>query len=186
MPREVYDPKNPELEFYNENPPRSFKPAPRRPRSVMSSKWFMIIYGIFITLIVGGIFLYRYGLLPKIDFLSKYSKPLLVKINEVEYVNENLMYATIEVKNINYTNSQMIKLLKVNWDLYYYRKHLESGYDSYTDIVFPKGQRIGFRIPIDYSHWKKSTKLKISLALDEEITILNSIATQTITAKRKN
>ncbi len=184
MPREIYDPKNPELEFYNENPPRVFKPAPRRPRSIMANRWFMVIYGLFITMIVAGIFLYRYGLLPKFDFLSKYSKPLFVKIKEVEYINDNLMYATVEVRNVNYTNSQTIHSLKVNWDLYYYRKHLESGYDSYYNIIFPKGQRIGFKIPIDYSHWKKSTKLKIALTLDEENTIINNISTQTIVARR--
>ena len=66
MPREVYDPKKPELEFYNN---REIKPpAPKREVSIFARRWFMFLYGTFLTLFVIAFLLYKKGVFNNIPY----------------------------------------------------------------------------------------------------------------------
>ncbi len=70
MAREVYDPKKPELEFYNVKPPHTPK-MPKIPRTtnIFSRRWFMLLYGGFLTVVVVLFFANRAGLFDNIEFI---------------------------------------------------------------------------------------------------------------------
>ena len=59
MPREVYDPQKPELEFHANR--KAKPPAPKREVSIFARRWFMFLYGTFLTVAVIGILIFGNG-----------------------------------------------------------------------------------------------------------------------------
>lgn len=181
MPREVYDPKKPELEFHNNhNRERKFYKAPVKIKpSIFSKKSFMFLYGAFLTFFVIIFFMIRWGFLDNIPFFASLrvgNSPLEVKINNLDfYQSEEFIVPTIEVKNLNYTNDININNLKVSFSLYKNKKLIFNGNDNFYNISFPAGQRIGFKIQLDKNYWDKSNKLEIVLNLDDNLIFTNNI-----------
>ncbi len=145
MPREVYDPKEKELEFYAK---RKIKhPAPRKEVSIFAKKWFMFLYGTFLTLVVIGLLLYKKGFFNNIPYFDifKTKTNVIVKINNIDFLNGAII-TTIELENSSYTNSENIEILNASYSLYRNRKLIFSGQNSFYNIRFPLGQRIGFNL----------------------------------------
>ncbi|MDO6993682.1 hypothetical protein Q5M87_06625 [Brachyspira innocens] len=175
MPREVYDPKKPELEFYNNRQPKP--PAPKREVSIFAKRWFMFLYGAFLTLLVIFFLLYKKGFFNDIPYFSalKTNIPIEVKINNVEFYEDEAVVATIEVKNSNYTNSINIENLNASLSLYKNKKLIFTGNDSFYNIRFPLGQRIGFKMSFDKNYWKEANNLEVILYLDNNLITTNNI-----------
>ena len=159
MAREVYDPKKPELEFYNVKPPHTPK-MPKIPRTtnIFSRRWFMLLYGGFLTVVVVLFFANRAGL-----------------FNNIDSKNPEVVVATIEVNNFNYTNSNTIEELKASVSLYNNKKLIFTGNDKFYNVMFPVGQRIGFRMPFDKNYWKKANRMLIILDIDDNFTHSNFV-----------
>lgn len=176
MAREVYDPKKPELEFYNIKPPHTPK-MPKIPRnpSIFSKRWFMLLYGSFLTIVVLFFFANRAGLLDKIEFFRKFKSPITTKINNIDSKNPEVVVATIEVNNFNYTNSNTIEELKASVSLYNNKKLIFTGNDKFYNVMFPVGQRIGFRMPFDKNYWKEANRILIVLYIDDNCTHSNFV-----------
>ena len=88
MPREVYDPKEKELEFYGK---RDIKPpAPKREVSIFARRWFMFLYGTFLTLAVVGMLLYKKGFFNNIPLFEalKPKTDVIVKINKAQSIDD--------------------------------------------------------------------------------------------------
>ena len=136
MAREVYDPKKPELEFYNIKPPHTPK-MPKIPRnpSIFSKRWFMLLYGSFLTIVVLFFFANRAGLLDKIEFFRKFKSPITTKINNIDSSNNEFVVATIEVNNFNYTNSNTIEELNASILLYNNKKLIFTGNDKFYNVM---------------------------------------------------
>lgn len=179
MPREVYDPKKPELEFYNKRERRVYREPPKVKPSIFSKKKFMFFYGAFLSFFVIIFFMIRSGFLDNIPFFAALrvgNNPLEVKINNIDfYQKEEAIIPTIEVKNLKYTNEINIKNLKVNYSLYKNKKLVFNGNDNFYNISFPSGQRIGFKIQFDKTHWNNANKLEIVLNLDDNLVWTNNI-----------
>ncbi|MEI0607392.1 hypothetical protein R4K48_10605 [Brachyspira pulli] len=175
MPREVYDPKKPELEFYNNRETKP--PAPKREVSIFAKKWFMFLYGTFLTLLVIALLLYKRGFFNNIPYFSalKTSVPIEVKINNLEYYDDEAVLVTIEVENNNYTNSINVENLKASLSLYRNKKLIFTGDDSFYDVKFPLGQRIGFKMSFDQNYWHEANKLEVILNFDTNLTTTNNI-----------
>lgn len=172
MPREVYDPKEKELEFYYK---KNIKPpAPKREVSIFARRWFMFLYGTFITLIVVGLFLYKKGFFNNIAYFAKKTNIVEVKINNIDFSDEYII-TTIELENYNYTNSENILKLNSDYSLYRNKKLVYSGNNSFYNVRFPLKQRIGFNLKFDIDYWKKSNKLKIILQFDDNLIQTNEI-----------
>ena len=176
MAREVYDPKKPELEFYNVKPPHTPK-MPKIPRTsnVFSKRWFMLLYGGFLTIVVVLFFANRAGLFDNIEFFRKFRAPITSKINNIDSKNPEVVVATIEVNNFNYTNSNTIEELKASVSLYNNKKLIFTGNDKFYNVMFPVGQRIGFRMPFDKNYWKKANRMLIILDIDGNFTHSNFV-----------
>ena len=175
MPREVYDPKKPELEFYNN---REIKPpAPKREVSIFARRWFMFLYGTFLTLFVIAFLLYKKGVFNNIPYFRalKTSTAVEVKINNIEFYGNEAVIATIELENYNYTNSINIGKLNAELSLYKNKKLIFTGNDSFYDIKFPLGQRIGFKMSFDKNYWKEANRLEVILSFDNNLTTTNNI-----------
>ncbi|WP_157153586.1 hypothetical protein [Brachyspira murdochii] len=175
MSREVYDPKKPELEFYNN---RQVKPpTPKREVSIFAKRWFMFLYGAFLTLLVVFFLLYKKGFFNDMPYFSalKTNKPIEVKINNVEFYENEAVLTTIEVQNSNYTNSINIENLTATLSLYKNKKLIFTGNDSFYDIRFPLGQRIGFKMSFDKNYWKEANNLEVILYLDNNLITTNNI-----------
>lgn len=173
--REVYDPKNPELEFHNVRPPRVHKPA--RKKTIFATKGFMIGYGIFLTASVILISMYKNGsfkLNPFFNNLLSGNKTAEIKIQKIDYY-DNTLDATIEIKNINYTNNYRVNTLKANVALYNNKNLIYKNEYVYDDVNFPKGERIGFKINLKKEDWAQSDRLSINLIFDDNINITNVI-----------
>lgn len=184
-PREVYDPKNPEPEFYNNHPPRV--PPPPRTKSIFATKSFIIGYGIFLTVVVISITIYTKGAFNTDSFINKIinrNKTVDVKINKIDYF-DNEITSTIEVKNINYTNGYRINNFIAKVYLYEDKNLIYSNEYLYNDVLFPKNQRIGFRITFNKDIWTKSNRVLVNLILDDIINVTNIIVINNIN-KSKN
>ena len=130
MPREVYDPKEKELEFYGK---RDIKPpAPKREVSIFARRWFMFLYGTFLTLAVVGMLLYKKGFFNNIPLFEalKPKTDVIVKINKAQSIDD-VIITTIELENSNYTNSESVEVLRTSFSLYKYRKLIFSGDRSF-------------------------------------------------------
>ena len=175
MPREVYDPQKPELEFHANR--KAKPPAPKREVSIFARSWFMFLYGTFLTVDVIGILLYKRGFFNDLPIFAalRVNNAIEVKINKVEFYDDGAIITTIEVENINYTNSSSIKNLKANLSLYKNRKLIFSGNDSFYNVNFPLGQRIGFQMPFDKSYWMEANNLQVVLYVDTNLTTTNYI-----------
>ncbi|WP_304333623.1 hypothetical protein [Brachyspira innocens] len=175
MPREVYDPKNRELEFYNKR--HTKPPAPKREVSIFARRWFMFLYGAFLTIVVIFFLLYKRGFFNDMPFFKalKSSIPIEVKINNVEFYEDEVVVATIEVKNSNYINSINIENLNASLSLYKNKKLIFTGNDSFYKIRFPLGQRIGFKMSFDKNYWKEANNLEVILYLDDNLITTNNI-----------
>ncbi|MDA0035888.1 hypothetical protein OFR41_12315 [Brachyspira hyodysenteriae] len=183
MPREVYDPKQKELEFYAK---REVKPpAPKREVSIFARRWFMFLYGTFLTLVVIGMLLYKKGFFNNIPLFEalKPKTDVIVKINNAEFVNDAVI-TTIELENSNYTNSESIETLRSYFSLYKNRKLIFTGNRPFNNIRFPVGQRIGFNLSFDKNYWKEANKLEIILQFDNNLIKTNSINTRKIKVKQ--
>lgn len=170
MPREIYDPKKPELEFYNKRPPRVPKPIIKHKTSLFAKRWFVIVYGIFLTALFVYLLLLRFGIVDRsfITKLLRSSNSIYVRINHFEIYN-NSAIATFEVRNINYTNSSVIKILKTTTSIYNYKKERYRGNNDFYNVKFPSGQRIGFKVPFDYNTFQKSNRVKVVINLDDSL-----------------
>ena len=182
MPREVYDPKNPEHEFYNKRERTVYREPPKVKPSMFSKKSFMFLYGAFLTFFVIIFFMIKWGFFDNIPFFAALrvgSSPLEVKINNIDfYQTEEAVIPTIEVKNLKYTNNINIKNMKVNYSLYKNnrnRNSIFSGNDNFYNISFPSGQRIGFKIQFDKNYWNNANRLEIVLNLDDNLIWTNNI-----------
>ena len=182
MPREVYDPKNPEHEFYNKRERTVYREPPKVKPSIFSKKKFMFFYGAFLSFFVIIFFMIRWGFLDNIPFFAALrvgSSPLEVKINNIDfYQTEEAVIPTIEVKNLKYTNNINIKNMKVNYSLYKNNRNknsIFSGNDNFYNISFPSGQRIGFKIQFDKNYWNNANRLEIVLNLDDNLIWTNNI-----------
>ena len=175
MPREVYDPKKPELEFHANR--RTKPPAPKREVSLFARKWFMFLYGTFLTVAVVGILLYKRGFFNDLPiFASLRANSIIeVKINKVEFYDDGAIITTIEVENNNYTNSNRIGNLKAALSLYKNKRLIFSGNDSFYNVNFPLGQRIGFKMPFDKRYWLEANNLEIVLYIDTNLTTTHYI-----------
>ena len=175
MPREVYDPQKPELEFHANR--KAKPPAPKREVSIFARRWFMFLYGTFLTVAVIGILLYKRGFFNDLPIFValRVNNAIEVKINKVEFYDDGAIITTIEVENINYTNSSSIKNLKANLSLYKNRKLIFSGNDSFYNVNFPLGQRIGFQMPFDKRYWMEANNLQVVLYVDTNLTTTNYI-----------
>lgn len=184
MPREVYDPKEKELEFYGK---RNIKPpAPKKEVSIFARRWFMFLYGAFLTVVVVGMLLYQRGFfnnIPYFDILKKPKPDIAVKINNVEF-HSDAVTLTIELENSNYTNSNNIDILKASYSLYRNKKELFNGNNYFHNIRFPIEQRIGFNIKLDRNYWEKANKLELILQFDDNLVKTNSINTRKIKNKK--
>lgn len=176
--REIYDPKKPELEFYNNKKEhRVYRPSSKVKPSIFSQRRFMLLYGAFLTLFVVMFFAIKRGGFDNIPFfksLRRAQNIVEVKINNLDFYEE-VAVSTIELKNINYTNDINIDNLKVNFSLYKNKKLIFKGSDNFYDVSFPPEQRIGFKIKFDKNYWNKSNRLEIILNLDENLTFTNNI-----------
>lgn len=182
MPREVYDPKEKELEFYGK---RDIKPpAPKREVSIFARRWFMFLYGTFLTLAVVGMLLYKKGFFNNIPLFEalKPKTDVIVKINKAQSIDD-VIITTIELENSSYTNSESVEVLRTSFSLYKYRKLIFSGDRSFNNIRFPVGQRIGFELNFDKNYWKEANKLEIILRFDNNLVKTNSINTKKIKIK---
>ncbi|WP_028330063.1 hypothetical protein [Brachyspira alvinipulli] len=175
MPREVYDPQKPELEFHANR--KAKPPAPKREVSIFARRWFMFLYGTFLTVAVIGILLYKRGFFNDLPIFAalRVNTAIEVKINKVEFYDDGAIITTIEVENINYTNSGSIKNLKANLSLYKNKKLIFSGNDSFYNVNFPLGQRIGFQMPFDKRYWMEANNLQVVLYIDTNLTTTNYI-----------
>ena len=179
MPREVYDPKRPELEFYNKDKRehRVYKPIPKVKVSPFARRKFMFLYGAFLTFFVIIFFMMKWGLLDNIPFfasLRRGNNPIEIKINNLDFYGDAVV-PTIELKNINYTNDNKIYNLKVLFSLYKNKKLVFNGNNNFYNISFPNEQRIGFKIQFDKNHWNNANKLEIILNLDDNLIFTNNI-----------
>ena len=179
MPREVYDPKRPELEFYNKDKRehRTYRAQPKVKVSMFAKKRFMFLYGAFLTFFVIIFFMMRWGLLDNIPFFASLRRGqniIEIKINDLDFYGEAVI-PTIELKNINYTNDNKIDNLKVSFSLYKNKKLIFSGNNNFYNVSFPLEQRIGFKIQLDENHWDKSNRLEIILYLDNNSAFTNNI-----------
>lgn len=174
MPREVFDPKKPELEFYNN---REEKTAlHKREVSIFARRWFMFLYGTFLTIIVIAFLMYKKGFFNNIPYfdMMKTQKEVAVKINNVEFFDEAVI-TTIEVGNVNYTNSNNIRTLNACLSLFKRKKLIFNVEDTFYNIKFPLGQRIGFKMSFDKNYWIDADKLEIILSFDKDLTASNKI-----------
>ncbi|WP_300366225.1 hypothetical protein [Brachyspira sp.] len=174
MPREVYDPKEKELEYYAKRNIRHS--APKREVTIFARRWFMFSYGAFLTIVVIGLLLYKKGFFNNIPYFDifKTKTDVIVKINNVDFLEESII-TTIELENSNYTNSENILKLKANYSLYRNRKLIFSGNNSFYNIRFPLGQRIGFNLKFDKDYWKYANKLRVILQFDDNLIKTNEI-----------
>lgn len=179
MPREVYDPKNPEHEFYNKRERTVYREPPKVKPSMFSKKKFMFLYGAFLSFFMIMFFMVRNGLLDNIPFFAALrvgNIPLEIKINNIDfYKNEEAIIPTIEVKNLKYSNNININNLKVNYSLYKNKKLVFKGNNNFYNISFPIGQRIGFKIQFEKIHWNNANRLEIILNLDDNLIWTNNI-----------
>ena len=178
MPREVYDPKNPEHEFYNKRERTVYREPPKVKPSMFSKKSFMLLYGAFLSFFVIMFFMVRNGFLDNIPFFASLrvgNSYVEVKINNIDfYQTEEFVIPTIELKNLKYTNGN-INNLKVNYSLYKNKKLVFNENDNFYNISFPSGQRIGFKIQFDKNNWNNANKLEIVLNLDDNLIWTNNI-----------
>ena len=178
MPREVYDPKNPEHEFYNKRERTVYREPPKVKPSMFSKKSFMLLYGAFLSFFVIMFFMVRNGFLDSVPFFASLrvgNSHVEVKINNIDfYQTEEIIIPTIELKNLKYTNGN-INNLKVNYSLYKNKKLVFNGNNNFYNISFPSGQRIGFKIQFDKNHWNNANKLEIVLNLDDNLIWTNNI-----------
>jgi len=178
LPREVYDPKNPEHEFYNKRERVVYREPPKVKPSMFSKKSFMLLYGAFLSFFVIMFFMVRNGFLDNIPFFASLrvgNSHVEVKINNIDfYQTEETVIPTIELKNLKYTNGN-INNLKVNYSLYKNKKLVFNGNNNFYNISFPSGQRIGFKIQFDKNHWNNANKLEIVLNLDDNLIWTNNI-----------
>lgn len=173
MPREVYDPKKPELQFYGN---REIRPQPpKREISIFARKWFMFIYGGFLTIFVIGLFLYRNGYLNNLSFFKTFIQPIEIKVNSVEFYDIGAIITTIELKNNNYTNSKSIEKLQAILSLYKNKNLIYKGKNNFYNIRFPLGQRIGFKTEFDKNYWLEANILQVVLYFDTNFSITNNI-----------
>lgn len=164
--REVYDPKNPDPEFYvAPRPPKQHKP--KRKKNIFATKWFMIGYGVFLTLTVISIMLYKNGTFKNKGFLSGFlkNKEVNIKINEIKYFDATSS-VIIELENKSYTNS-IIYNLNASVLLYSNAIILSSNYVAYNNINFPKNQRIGFATSFNNIDFSNANNIKINIIFDE-------------------
>ena len=117
----------------------------------------------------------RAGLFDNIEFFRKFRAPITSKINNIDSKNPEVVVATIEVNNFNYTNSNTIEELKASVSLYNNKKLIFTGNDKFYNVMFPVGQRIGFRMPFDKNYWKKANRMLIILDIDDNFTHSNFV-----------
>ncbi|WP_295162235.1 hypothetical protein [uncultured Brachyspira sp.] len=174
MSREVYDPKQKEHEFYADK--KIKHNIVKREVSIFARRWFMFLYGTFLTIAVIGMLLYKRGFfnnLPYFDIL-KTKNDIIVKINNAEFI-EDAVIITIELENSDYTNSNNIERLNASFSLYKNKKLLFSGNNSFYNIRFPLGQRIGFKTHFDRNYWRQADKLEMVLYFDDNLIKTNNI-----------
>ena len=65
--------------------------------------------------------------------------------------------------------------MKAKVSLYRNRKLIFSGNDKFYNVMFPVGQRIGFKMEFDKNYWKSANRIEIVLNIDSNFTHTNLI-----------
>lgn len=170
MPNEVFDPKKPELEYYNDKPEdhdyKLHEIIPRR-RSIFSSRRFMLIYGFFLVITVTLISVYQKGGLYNIPIIKNIipDRALEIELGGVKYV-DTVVTTGIKIKNVNYKND-FIDTLITDTSLLSDGEVIASNSYIYNNIVFPSEQAIGVNVKFRNEDWTNADTILIKLYLDE-------------------
>ncbi len=178
MPNEVFDPKKPNLKYYNDKPENhdyelhELKP---RMRSIFSSRRFMLVYGLFLILVVTAITTYKKGTLHNIPIVKNIIPNRALEINFVDIkYSDSLVTGNIKIENITYKND-FINTLIADSSLISDGKTIASNSYIYNNIVFPKDQIIGVSAKFRSEDWNNADSILIKLYLDEAYSIERKI-----------
>jgi len=170
MPNEVFDPKKPELEYYNDKPEdhdytlHEIKP---RMKSIFASRRFMLVYGFFLVITVTTISVYQRGGLYNIPIIKHIipDRALGVEVVSVKYV-DSVVTTSIKIENVNY-KKDFINTLITDTSLLLDGEVIASNSYIYNNIVFPREQAIGVNIKFKNEDWTNADTVLIKLYLDK-------------------
>lgn len=193
MPREVFDPKNPEPEFYNANKPKSnitfsTSKKPRR-KNILRSRAFIIGYGIFLIIVVSAITIYQKKGIGNTE-LSKAITKLVrrniisIKINNLETYTDKIK-TTIEIENKKYkAELDSIKELKTYTTLLSNDVVLSSNYNTYNNVMFRNRERVGYSLNFRKYLWDSSDTIDIKIIINDKDEFEKKINTRMIRLKK--
>lgn len=170
MPNEVFDPKKPNLQYYNDKPEdHDYKLHEIRPRmrSIFSSRRFMLIYSLFLLFTVTLISVYQKGGLYNIPIIKHIipDRALEIKLESIKHA-DSVVTASIKIENVNYKNN-FINTLIADTSLLSGREVIASNSYIYNNIVFPSEQAIGVNIKFRNKDWNNADTVIIKLYLDK-------------------
>lgn len=182
MANETFDPKKPEIDYYNGKPEdHDYELRERIPRrkSIFASKKFIIAYGFFLLSILMIISVYQKGGLNNVPIIKNIiaNNTLNIELDNIKY-RDSIVTSSIKVRNINY-DIDFIEMLIVNIELINDKEVLASNSYKYNNIVFPTNQTIGFNTKFKNEDWLNSKKMNITLYLDNIYKVEKSINIET-------
>lgn len=173
MPRDVdfIDPHNKKVTFHSDRE-RETRRRARTPFGFLSSRWFMLGYGVFLMIAVVGILLYQKN--PNFNFARlKYlffKKP--VKTFIAYDTNAEHARVTLRVKNVSYETTTLSSPRAVfsfftNTQIFARRTvFLE------TNTTFPKESVISFTAELPLTDFEESDTIEISYSLGDFTDVL--------------
>ncbi len=170
-PREIYDPKKPELEYYNDpNREKNFKPR-KRIYTIFSTKRFMFGYAIFLTVAVLSIYTFQNGGIGNVMILSRFFGDGLKVQTTVVSQNSEQKYVFVLIKNMRYKSST-ISSLRSQVTFYNKDEVLISKEAQYNDVVFDDEQQIKFALEFDTQSIANADRYIVQTQIDDK-TIIN-------------